>query len=243
MYFTNSGVSSSYPSMEHRMHMVHGSSPALLLVSVSTTSLQEGHWVMADLWPKLSTCPQERRRLTACSAVIGHFILTLIWVQASLTWSHGRRRYHGTCSGSGLLTQLFFVYLVKLWQQVDPPRGPGTFNSRLTFIRFIRNRCLNNRLNNFLPKYEVFGQRATVTDVGALSPVLVLLRQQLLQLLLNGLQLTQSAGLFTDHWHLTQVKAVQLRYVLGIFLWGILRHQMYFHDISHLFYVLIHTIS
>lgn len=218
MYFTHSGVSSSYPSMEHSMHMVHASSPALLLVSVSTTSLQEGHWVMADLWPKRSTCPQERRRLTSCSAVIGHFTLTLIWVQASLTWSHGRRRYHGTsygsgygtCCGSGLLTPLFF-YLVKLWQQVDPPRGPGTFNSRLTFIRFEWNRCLNNRLNNFLPKYEVFGQRATVTGVGALCLVLVLLRQQFLQLLLNGLQLIQSAGLFTDHWHLTQVKAVQLR--------------------------------
>lgn len=156
---------------------------------------------LGDGWPLTQTVHLpigKRQRLTACSAVIGHPTLTLIRVQASLTWSHvRRRRYHGTCYGSGLLTQLFF-YLVKLWQQVDPPRGNGTFNSQLTFIRFKGNRCLNNRLNNFLPQNEVFGERATVTDVGALSLVLALLRQQLLQLLLNGLKLTQSASLFTD---------------------------------------------
>lgn len=49
VYFTKSGASRSYPSMEHRKHTVHVASLALLLVSVCTISLQEGHWVMADL--------------------------------------------------------------------------------------------------------------------------------------------------------------------------------------------------
>lgn len=145
----SSSASSSYPSMQHRLHMVHVALLTLLLVPVFTTSLQEGHWVMADRWPKLSTCAWERRRLTVCSAIIGHVTFPLLWVQVSLTWSHSRCRHHGASFGSGLLTQLF-VFLVKLWQQVDPPTGSGTFHSRLTWIRFTRNKYLNNLFNDFL---------------------------------------------------------------------------------------------
>lgn len=49
----------------------------------------------------------------------------------------------GACSGSGLLTQLFF-FLVKLRQQVVLPTGSHSFHRRLTWIRFRGNWHLNN---------------------------------------------------------------------------------------------------
>lgn len=201
MYWSKSRASTSYPSMEHRKHMVHVASLTLLLVFVCTTSLQEGHWVMADLWPKLSTCPRERQRLTVCSAVTGHFTSTRLWVQVSLTWSHSRLRYHGACSSSGLGAQRF-LFLVQLWQQVDPPTGSVTFYSRPAWITFGQNWFLDNHFHDFLWACEMFVQGASVTDVGAApSLVLVLLWLKLLQLLLNGLQLLQPVSLVTDHWH------------------------------------------
>lgn len=46
--------------MELKQQMIHTVSPILLQVFVKTTSLQDGHWVTAGVWPRLSTSTWER---------------------------------------------------------------------------------------------------------------------------------------------------------------------------------------
>lgn len=117
--------------MENKQQSSHIASPTVLLVSVRTTSWQDGHRVTAAAWARLSTCPRERQTVTGlihshmnkCMADTVTCVFKLTWERAD-----GARLVHRP----SLLQRCVLLWWLVMRQHADPPMGCLRFRKSVT---------------------------------------------------------------------------------------------------------------